>query len=134
VAARPNLRGVRVLVVEDDRDSRDLVETILIGFGAEVQAVDAADTGLELVRSWRPEVVVSDVEMPEQSGYDFIRRVRALPPREGGLTPAVALTAYARTEDRVKTLSAGFQVHLAKPVHPEELGVAVAALTARTRP
>jgi PAS domain S-box-containing protein len=130
---QPNLRGVRVLLVEDDEDSRDLLEAMLAGTGAAVRTTASAVEATDVLREWRPEVLVSDIEMPEQSGYDFIRTVRDLPAEQGGLTPAVALTAYARTEDRVRALTTGFQIHLSKPVHPEELVAAVATLTGRSR-
>ena len=81
---------------------------------------------------WHPLDLPHD-EMPDESGYDLVRRVRNLPPTEGGLVPAIALTAYAHTEDRIKSLAAGFQMHIAKPVHPAELAAAVASLTARSR-
>jgi CheY-like chemotaxis protein len=80
------------------------------------------------VSAWRPDVIVSDIAMPEEDGYAFIRRVRSLPPEEGGRTPAVALTALARPKDRVCALAAGFQTHLPKPVDPSELVLAVANL------
>jgi PAS domain S-box-containing protein len=128
-----SLSGMSVLLVEDDADSRELIEAMLAGLGARVRSVASAGEGLDALREWRPDVVVSDIEMPEESGYDFIRRLRELPADEGGLTPAVALTAYARTEDRVRSLATGFQIHLAKPVHPDELAAALTTLTGRMR-
>jgi CheY-like chemotaxis protein len=83
------------------------------------------------VRGWQPDALVCDIEMPGQDGYGLIRSVRALGPAEGGKVPAVALTAYGRTEDRIKTLSAGFNMHLPKPVDPVELITVVATLTGR---
>jgi CheY-like chemotaxis protein len=80
------------------------------------------------VRDTRPHVVLADIEMPEEDGYDFIRSLRALPARDGGLTPAAALTAYAGMQDRLKTLAAGFQRHVPKPVQPADLVLVVASL------
>jgi hypothetical protein len=122
------LNGVSVLVVDDHADSRELVTTILEGLGAVVHSAGSAAEGLALLRAERPDVLVSDLEMPDQSGYEMIRQVRALPLGEGGLTPAVALTAYARSEDRIRVLAAGFQEHVAKPALPEELAAAIAAV------
>ena len=88
---------------------------------------------LEAVRRLRPDVLLSDIEMPGTDGYTFISQVRALPPEEGGQTPAAALTAYARVEDRTRALRAGFQLHVPKPVEPAELVAVVANLAARSR-
>ena len=85
-----------------------------------------------VLREWRPDVLISDVEMPGEDGYTFIRKVRALDASEGSKTPAVALTAYGRVEDRLRTLSAGFGMHVSKPVDPAELGVIVASLAGRS--
>jgi len=126
----PSLRGLRVLVVDDDRDGLDLVATILLNGGAEVRACSSVGEGLAAMQAWRPDVLVSDIEMPGEDGYAFIRRLRAL----GGAlarTPAVALTAYGRIEDRLRTLSAGYSMHVPKPVDPTELGIVVASLAGR---
>jgi PAS domain S-box-containing protein len=131
--AGPTLHGTVVLLVEDDADSRQIAQRMLQDAGARVLAAATVGDGLALMREERPHVVVTDIEMPGESGYDLIRKVRALPFDSGGLTPAIALTAYARTEDRIRSLAAGFQMHLAKPVHPSELTAAVAAVTARGR-
>jgi PAS domain S-box-containing protein len=130
--AGPSLRGLRVLVVDDDRDSLDLVHTILVNLGAEAQQCLSATEGLKAVEEWRPHVVISDIEMPGEDGYTFIRKVRALDFSKGGKTPALALTAYGRAEDRVRTLSAGYDMHVAKPVDPAELGVIVGSLAERS--
>jgi hypothetical protein len=122
------LNGVSVLVVDDHADSRELITTILEGLGAVVRSAGSAAEGLALLRMERPDVLVSDLEMPGQSGYELIQQVRALPLGEGGLTPAVALTAYAGSEDRIRVLAAGFQEHVAKPALPEELAAAIAAV------
>ena len=127
----PALDGLRVLVVDDEPDSRGMVATVLELAGAEVLVAATAAEGLALVKRKRPAVLLSDIEMPGEDGYSLIRRVRALSPEAGGLTPAAALTAYAGAEHRTKTLLAGFQMHVAKPVQPAELVVVVASLAAR---
>ncbi|HYE63950.1 MAG TPA: ATP-binding protein [Pyrinomonadaceae bacterium] len=127
----PVLDGLRVLVVDDEADARSLVTTILEQCGAEVMTAASAFEALELLEKSRPDVLVSDIGMPEMDGYALIRKVRALPAERGGRTPAVALTAYARTEDRVRILSTGYQMHVAKPVEPTELAAAVASLAGR---
>ena len=98
-----------------------------------VTVVPSAAEALEAVRRERPDVLLSDVEMPGEDGYAFIAKVRALPPEEGGRTPAAALTAYARMEDRTKALRAGFQLHVPKPVDPAELVAVVANLATRSK-
>ena len=91
----------------------------------------SAGEGLELVARERPDMIVSDIGMPGEDGYEFIRKVRALPGEEGGRTPAAALTAFARAEDRTRALRAGYQTHVAKPVEPFELTAVVASLAAK---
>jgi CheY-like chemotaxis protein len=128
----PSLRGLRVVLVDDDSGARELLTTVLAHGGAEVAAAASAAEGLAAVRHVRPHVLLSDIEMPEEDGYSLIRQVRALTPEQGGGTPALALTAYARAEDRSRALVAGFQMHLAKPVESEELIAAVATLATRS--
>jgi CheY-like chemotaxis protein len=128
----PSLRGLRVLVVDDEPDGLELVASILRTAGADAMPCSSAPEAVALVRSWHPHVLVSDIEMPGEDGYSLIRNVRALEPAEGGRTPAVALTAYGRPEDRVRSLSAGFSMHVPKPVDPAELGVIVANLAGRS--
>jgi PAS domain S-box-containing protein len=130
----PSLEGVRVLVVDDERDSRDLIATVLERQGARVVAVGSAPEALAAIAREVPDVLVSDIEMPEQSGYDLLRQVRELPADHGGRLPAAALTAYASAQDRMKALLSGFQLHVAKPVPPGELVAVVASLAGRTRP
>jgi PAS domain S-box-containing protein len=125
-APRPSLAGVRVLVVDDDRDSLDLAASILTKAGAETRACTSASDGLAEFKAWRPDVLVSDIQMEAEDGYALIRRVRNLEHSEGGKTPAIALTAYGRMEDRLRTLSAGFTMHVPKPVDPLELTTLVA--------
>jgi len=128
----PSLRGLRVLVVDDDPDALDLVATILRRAEAEARLCTSPPEALDVLRSWKPHVLVSDIEMPGEDGYSLIRKVRELSGSEGGQIPAVALTAYGRPEDRVRTLSAGYSMHVAKPVDPVELGVIVANLAGRS--
>jgi signal transduction histidine kinase/ActR/RegA family two-component response regulator len=133
LAAGESLAGARILVVEDDPDSRELLRTLLDEFGAETRVAASAAEGLEALRTWRPEVLVSDVAMSGDDGYALLRQVRALPPEEGGATPALALTAYASLEDRLRSVEAGFQMHVNKPTRPAELLQALALLIRRGR-
>ncbi|HEX2271296.1 MAG TPA: PAS domain S-box protein [Pyrinomonadaceae bacterium] len=126
-----SLNGLRVLVVDDEMDARILLTAMLERCGAEVMAVNSAQEGLEALETWRPDVLVADIGMPVEDGYALIRKIRALPKDKGGQTPALALTAYARTEDRVRALSEGYQLHLAKPVDRVELATVVASLANR---
>jgi PAS domain S-box-containing protein len=125
------LNGLRVLVVEDDADSRALIAAVLERGGAHVTAARSAAEGLELLRRLLPDALLADIGMPVEDGYELLRKVRALPPSEGGATPAAAITAYARPEDRARALRAGFQQHLPKPLDPETIVAAVAALCGR---
>jgi signal transduction histidine kinase/ActR/RegA family two-component response regulator len=122
------LAGVRVLVVDDELDTRRLISTVIAQSGAEVTACASAGEALEKLKTWRPHILMSDIGMPGEDGYAFIRQVRALPAERGGRTPAAALTAYARDEDRTRALAAGFQLHIAKPFSPGDLIAAVADL------
>jgi PAS domain S-box-containing protein len=129
--AGPRLDGLRILVVDDDEDSLDLASAILSGAGAVVTTSRSAAEALELVRHGRPDVLISDIEMPGEDGYALIRKVRGLDRSSGGATPAVALTAYGRVEDRLRTISAGYSMHVPKPVQPVELTTIVASLAGR---
>ena len=124
----PTLTGVRVLVVDDDSDARDLFTRALEQCDARVRAVASAGAALTTLERWKPDVLVSDIAMPEESGYVLIRRIRALTPEQGGTIPALAVTAYAGADDVKLALSAGFQAHVAKPVEPLELALAVGSL------
>jgi CheY-like chemotaxis protein/anti-sigma regulatory factor (Ser/Thr protein kinase) len=124
----PALRGVRVLVVDDDVDARDLVTRVLEQHEARVMAVPSALEALRALDDWPPDVLVSDIGMPDESGYVLIRKIRRLAPERGGTIPALALTAYAGADDVKRALAAGFQAHVAKPVEPTELALAVAGL------
>ncbi len=130
--ANIQLNGVTVVVVDDEPDARSLVKRLLEDRHARVLTAGGAAEALELVRQARPDVLVSDIGMPGEDGYSLIRRVRTLEPQAGGLTPAVALTAYARAEDRMKAILAGFQMHVSKPVEAAELLTMVASLAGRT--
>ncbi|HEX6185214.1 MAG TPA: ATP-binding protein [Pyrinomonadaceae bacterium] len=122
------LAGVRVLVVDDELDTRKLISTVISQSGAEVTACASAGEALETLKTWRPHILMSDIGMPGEDGYALIRQVRALPAERGGRTPAAALTAYARDEDRTRALAAGYQLHIAKPFSPGDLIAAVADL------
>lgn len=122
------LRGLRALVVDDEFDARALVTTMLERSGAQVLAVSSTREAIESMQSWKPDVLIADIGMPVEDGYALIRKVRALPTDSGGQTPALALTAYARTEDRIRALSEGYQVHLAKPVDRVELATIIGNL------
>ena len=126
------LSGVKVMVVDDEADARDLIRHILQASGAAVHTAGDADEALESIGRIRPDVLVTDIGMPEVDGYELLRRVRRLDADEGGRTPAVALTAFARTEDRTRALMAGFLVHVSKPVEPEELVATIASVAGRT--
>ncbi|HZH91423.1 MAG TPA: ATP-binding protein, partial [Pyrinomonadaceae bacterium] len=128
---QPELEGLRVLLVEDEPDSRQMLVVVLRQCRAEVLAVSNAADALVQLESWRPDVLISDIEMPGEDGYTLIRKVRSLPPERGGKIPAAALTAYARAEDRMRALLAGFQLHVQKPVEPAELTAVVASLAGR---
>ncbi len=128
----PDLSGLRVLVVDDDEGTRDVAEAILGSLGAEVMQAASAPAGLAALVHSRPDVLVADIEMPGEDGYTLINRVRSLPAQSGGATPAAALTAFARAEDRWRALDAGFQLHLAKPIEPLGLAIAVAHLAGRS--
>lgn len=129
------LRGVRVLVVEDEADSRDTLCWILRLHGAESIPAASGAEALDLVQSARADILVCDIGLPDQDGYRLLKKIRQLPRAAGGAIPAVALTGYARVEDRVRALDAGFQTHASKPIEPAELVAVVASLTrAKTEP
>ncbi len=129
--SRESISGVKVLVVDDDADARDLVRRLLEAGGAKVSIAASAAEAVEVLQRERPDVLVSDIGMPGEDGYSLMKRVRALTADAGGKTPAIALTAYARTEDRMNSLRAGFQYHVAKPLEPLELMVVVASAARR---
>ena len=122
------LDGVHVLVVDDDPDTLMLVAEVLRTSGAEVDVASSAREALTNVEKLKPDVVVSDVSMPDMDGYALIRKLRELPADRGGGTPALALTAFARSEDAQRAFSAGFQLHAPKPIDPATLTTLVASL------
>jgi CheY-like chemotaxis protein len=128
----PRLDGVKVLVVDDEPDAREFLKRMLEDGDAHVVTAASAADGLKAIEAQRPDVLVSDIGMAEVDGYEFLRRVRALDAAQGGKTPAVALTAFARSEDRTKALLAGYVAHIVKPADPAELMATIAAVAGRT--
>ncbi|WGV26603.1 ATP-binding protein [Halotia branconii] len=127
-----SLSGVRVLVVDDEADTRDFIFTVLQQCQAEVRVVASVQEALQVISQWKPDVLVSDIGMPEEDGYSLIRKLRSQSPEQGGKIPAAALTAYARAEDRMRAIKEGYQLHLPKPIEPAELATVVASLVGRT--
>jgi PAS domain S-box-containing protein len=124
----PSLEGIGVLAVDDEADAREIIKRLLESCGARVDTASSAAEGLELFQRNRYDVVLSDIGMPDEDGFSLIRKIRELDHSSGNRTPAVAFTAFARADDRIRVLRAGYQMHLAKPVEPVELAAAVAAL------
>jgi PAS domain S-box-containing protein len=131
VIGRQVLQGARILVVDDEEDAAEWVAALLRAEGAEVHTADSAATGLAALRNGRPDLLIADIGMPGEDGYGLMKRVRALAPEEGRQTVALALTAHARPEDRMRVLSAGYQMHAAKPIDPIELLIVTASLLNR---
>jgi PAS domain S-box-containing protein len=129
----PSLKNLKVLVVDDEAGAREVVSAILEQAEAEVRKADSASQALEIMDHWQPDVLVADIGMPNVDGYEFIRRVRVRSPQIGGAVPAAALIAYALTQDRLRALSAGYQMHIPKPIQPTELTTVVASLAKRLR-
>jgi CheY-like chemotaxis protein len=132
VEGRDLLRDVRVLVVDDQEDARDLLRAMLSQYGALVITVDSARAALEEIDQRPPDVVLSDVGMPREDGYDLIRQLRRRTTQQGGRIPAIAVTAYASVADRAAALESGYQAHVAKPFDPAELARTVAGRVSRT--
>jgi CheY-like chemotaxis protein len=126
------LKGFNIVVIEDELDAREFLAIALEQYGARVKAAASAAEGLRAVAAEVPDVILSDLGMPDEDGYSFIRKLRALPSNEGGQVPAIALTAFVRTEDRIRALESGFQLHFSKPIDPLQLVVAITNI-ARTR-
>ena len=120
-AVDQTLASVHVLVVDDDASSRELVTTALEICGATVMAVETAQEAVATLKAWRPDVLLSDLQMPDKDGYWLIAEVRALAPERGGMTPAACLTGLIEPEARAQVLRAGFQFHIAKPVDLDKL-------------
>ena len=130
VVRRP-LRGVRVLIVDDEQDARDVIADVMTEAGADVTKAGSAAQAFQLLQLNPPHLLISDIGMPNEDGYELLRRIRALPPEKGGDVPAIALTAYARQEDIRAAAEAGFQLHLAKPVKTEKLLEAISVWARR---
>lgn len=128
-AGMPSLDGVKILVVDDEEDILEMLTTVLRLAGAKVSAAASGAAARARLPLERPDVVIADIGLPGEDGYEFIRKVRALPRNEGGAVPAIALTAKARAEDRTEAIEAGYQLYVSKPVKPDELARAVARLT-----
>ncbi|HEY9434147.1 MAG TPA: PAS domain S-box protein, partial [Blastocatellia bacterium] len=122
------LRGLRVLVVDDEPDALEVLSLMLTNHGAEVKTCASAAEALQTLDEWQPDALVSDIGMPREDGYDLLRKIRAREPERGGRTPAIALTAYARAEDARRALAAGYQMHIPKPVESDLLAATVASL------
>jgi signal transduction histidine kinase/CheY-like chemotaxis protein len=127
----PSLQGLRILVVDDEPDTRELIHEVLKECGAEVITSPSVAEALVALEQHKPDILISDLGMPDEDGYSLITKVRALPSERGGDIPAAALTAYARSEDRMRVLRSGFQFHLPKPVDSAELVTVVASLAGR---
>ena len=125
-----DLAGIKALIIDDEPDARGLIKWVLANSKADVIMAASAAEGLELLQNQRPDIVISDIGMPERDGYHFIREVRSLPSSNGGKTPAIALTAFARSEDRTRALLAGYQIHLAKPIEPTTFAAQITAFFA----
>jgi signal transduction histidine kinase len=125
------LSGLKVLLVDDDPDALELIAMIVGGEGADVLLASSGVEALELVRSGQPDLIVSDIGMPEVNGYELMRMLRELPAAAGGTTPAIALTAFGQPEDKARSLAAGFDLHFAKPVSPQQIVASVADLARR---
>ena len=130
-AREPVLDGVRLLIVDDQRDACEMYSMMMQTRGASVRTALSAAEAVEVARAWTPDVLISDVDMPGEDGYALLQRIRALDRERGAMTPAVAVTAYGTIHDRLRSLAAGFQMHLAKPVEPIELVAVVKSLLSR---
>jgi CheY-like chemotaxis protein len=129
-----SLKGIRVLVVDDDTDTREIVTFLLEQAGAEAIAVGSAQEVLAAMPHVRPDILLSDIGMPDMDGYMLLQQIRTLSPEQGGQTPAIALTAYAGELNQQQALAAGFQQHISKPVEPAELVKAIATRQTNLRP
>ncbi|MGH7279650.1 MAG: response regulator, partial [Candidatus Rokuibacteriota bacterium] len=125
------LQGLRVLIVDDTQDAREWLVHVLSDFGARVLPASSVREALDAVEREPPDIVVSDIRLPDEDGYDLIRKLRALDLEHGRHTPAVALTAYPRVEDRARALAAGYEMHVPKPVEPSALAAVIASVAGR---
>jgi PAS domain S-box-containing protein len=122
------IEGLRILLIDDEMDTLEVLAAFLANKGAEVKSNTNVRDALETIKEWKPNVIISDIAMPEEDGYSFIKKLRALPPEEGGTIPAVALTAYVGIKERTQVLSRGFQLYVPKPIEPFELLAALESL------
>jgi CheY-like chemotaxis protein len=133
IESSPRLDGIRVMVVDDELDTREMLRIMIGQLGAEVRACGSSEEAMRQLSDWRPDVIVSDIEMPDEDGYELIRKVRRSEANNGRRpAPAVALTAYGRVEDRLRALAAGYQMHISKPAEPAELAAVIASLASRS--
>jgi len=131
VDGRPDLAGLRILAVDDSRDTRDLITVVLETCGANVTTASLAREAIDVFAGWKPDVLICDIGMPEEDGYALIKTIRELPSEQGGKIPAIALTGYVRIEDRMRALEAGYQMFVPKPIEATELCTIVATLVGR---
>jgi CheY-like chemotaxis protein len=131
VQAATQLSGIKVMIVDDEPDTCEVLKIMLEQYGGEVKTCASSAEALEMLKHWMPDVLVSDIEMPGEDGYHLIEKIRSLAPEQGGNVPALALTAYARFDDHMRALSAGYQMHLAKPAEPLELTTVITTLATR---
>ncbi|AKT42762.1 PAS domain-containing hybrid sensor histidine kinase/response regulator [Chondromyces crocatus] len=117
----PEVQGLRLLIVDDEPDARDMMRDLLERCGAEVTTASSAEEAFALLPQLRPDLLLSDISMPGEDGYSLMRRIRALPPEQGGKTPAIAVTAHTRAPDRTRALVAGYKAHIPKPIDPAEM-------------
>ena len=124
----PDLSGLKVLAVDDEPDARMLLEAVFKQCGADIETCGSAAEALRMIEEYKPDVLVSDIGMPGEDGYSLIRKIREAEGKNGKHLPAVALTAFARSEDRFQALAAGFNMHVPKPVEPAELALVISRL------
>lgn len=127
----PHLNGLKILIVDDEADTRSMLLNMLSPLGVEIRTAESAAQALSTLESWKPDVLLSDIGMPEVNGYELIRKIRKSEQQSGSYLPAIALTAYGLTEDRMRAIIAGFQMHVTKPVDPLELIAVLASLSGR---
>jgi PAS domain S-box-containing protein len=125
---RSAIKGMRVLLIDDEADTLELLTTILAQNGVEVRAQTSVREALETLKTWKPDAIISDLAIPEEDGYSFVKKLRALPPEEGGTIPVIALTAYVGIKEKTRVLAGGFQIYLPKPVEQSELLATLASL------
>ena len=125
------IKNLRILLVDDEPDTRTMLEYIFTSCGAQTKSAASTAEALEILETNELDILISDIGMPERDGYELIKKIRELAPEKGGRIPAVALTAYARVQDRLRILSSGFQMHVTKPIEPAELLTVVASLASR---